>query len=240
MGTVVVIDVYTEEPPDQVSDRISKAVDSLHRDDEMFSLWKSNSPASRWRRGELDAAETPQELLEVVGLCEKAREISAGWFDPWAMPEGPDLTGYVKGWAAQRALGHLVGEDISGASVNAAGDIAIAGATLRLGIADPHDRRQLVALADCTGALATSGDYERGAHLYNPRTGEYTSALASASVTGPDLGLADALATALVVGGYEVLDLIEALSDYEAFTVALDGLQQWTLGFPLVARAADR
>ena len=36
--------------------------------------------------------------------CQRAKNLTAGWFDPWAMPGGIDPTGYVKGWAAQLAL----------------------------------------------------------------------------------------------------------------------------------------
>jgi thiamine biosynthesis lipoprotein len=239
MGTVVVIDVYTESTSDLIAGRVAEAVAVLHRADEIFSLWKDDSPALRWRRGDLAALQAPAELLEVVGLCSQACAISEGWFDPWALPGGPDLTGYVKGWAAQRALEKLAGDDVTRAVVNAAGDIAIAGPALRVGIVDPRSPGQFVAMADCVGALATSGNYERGRHLFNPRDGSFASALASASVTGPELGLADAMATALAVGGYEVLEIIETMSDYEAFTVAFDGEQRWTTGFPLIARAAD-
>jgi hypothetical protein len=60
-------------------------------------------------------------MAEVLECCARAREISDGWFDPWAMPGGIDPTGYVKGWAAQCALSALVSSGIRGAMVNAVG-----------------------------------------------------------------------------------------------------------------------
>jgi thiamine biosynthesis lipoprotein ApbE len=51
-------------------------------------------------------------------------------------------------------------------------------------------------------------------------------------VTGPDLGLADALATAVAVAGAPGLDLVEALDGYEALIIALDGRRRWTRHFP--------
>ena len=48
--------------------------------------------------------EGPPEVAEVLDLSAIAGDVSAGWFDPWAMPGGVDPTGFVKGWAAQRAL----------------------------------------------------------------------------------------------------------------------------------------
>ena len=86
-----------------------------------------------------------------------------------------------------------------------------------------------------THAVATSGDYERGSHLINPFSGEATSSLASATVCGPDLGVADALATALVVGGVEVLDCVHVLNDYEALVIGRDGQWSATEHFPLVS-----
>ena len=59
-------------------------------------------------------------------------------------------------------------------------------------------------------------------------------------MTGPDLGLADALATALAVAGAPGLDLIEALECYEALIIALDGSRRWTEHFPFAAREAGR
>ena len=105
-----------------------------------------------------------------------ARDLSDGWFDPWAMPGGVDPTGYVKGWAAQQALAELRADGICGAIVNAAGDVASsggmgAGVPFRIGIADPFSPRQLAAIIDLTGAVATSGCYERGQHLIDPFSG---------------------------------------------------------------------
>ena len=91
------------------------------------------------------------------------------------MPGGLDPTGYVKGWAAQRALGAFRASGICGAIVNAAGDIASfgglrSGQPFRIGIADPFSPRRLAEVVYLTGTIATSGTYERGDHLIDPRT----------------------------------------------------------------------
>jgi ApbE family len=89
-----------------------------------------------------------------------------------------------------------------------------------------------------TGAIATSGAYERGDHLIDPHTGRPMARAASATVTGPDLGLADALATAVAVAGAPGLDVVEALDGYEALIIALDGRHRWTRHFPFAPREA--
>ena len=218
MGTVVTVDIYSEddEASDQTYLQVAQARGTLQRADAVFSTWKANSPMSRLRRGEITREQAPPEVTEVLDECAKARQISRGWFDPWAMPGGVDPTGYVKGWAAQRALGAFASTEIRGAIVNAAGDIASFGATehsqaFRVGIVDPYSPGRLACVVELTGAIATSGTAERGSHLIDPYSRRPTARVASASVTGPDLGLADALATAVAVAGEAGLRLVETL-----------------------------
>jgi thiamine biosynthesis lipoprotein len=256
MGTIVVIDVYATAGPattdgaaadgaagragQEISARLAEAVAILHRADEIFSTWKPDSPVSRLRRGELSRAQAPVEVAEILDLCAVARDLSGGWFDPWAVPGGFDPSGYVKGWAAQNALAAFRSSSICGVLVNAAGDIASSGglgngAPFRIGIADPFAPLRLAEIIELTGAIATSGTYERGAHLIDPRSGRPAARAASASVTGPDLGLADALATALAVAGEQGLALIDRLDDYEALVINPDGSKRRTQRFPVAA-----
>ena len=72
---------------------------------------------------------------------------------------------------------------------------------------------------ELAGGIATSGTYERGEHLIDPHSGRRAARAASASVTGPDLGLADALATAVAVAGEPGLALVDELDGYEAFVI---------------------
>ena len=73
-----------------------------------------------------------------------------------------------------------------------------------------------VAVLEVTGAIATSGSYERPGQLLNPTTGRTARGVASATVTGPELDLADALATGLAVGGRPVLGAIDGLAAMRA------------------------
>ena len=245
MGTVITIDVYPPPVTDvawaaALQRRLARARTVLERADEVFSTWRPDSPVSRLRRGEITAVEAPPEVADVISACATARQLSGGWFDPWAMPGGFDPTGYVKGWAAQRALAALDGLAMAGALVNAAGDIASVGAQptgapFRIGIASPDDPRRLAEIVELSGCIATSGTYERGSHLLDPRSGQPAARVASASVIGPDLGLADALATAIAVAGESGLALVEPLAGYEALVIGTDGRRQSTSQFPFAA-----
>lgn len=242
MGTIVTIDVYADTfvSGDEDVLALSRARTILQRADTVFSTWRPDSPMSRLRRGEITLDQAPPEVAQVLGLCASARDITNGWFDPWAMPGGVDPTGYVKGWAAQNALDALVAADVSGVMVNAAGDIASFGGPepaipFRVGIVNPSSPGDLLCVVELVGAIATSGTYERGDHLIDPRSGRPSARVASASVTGPDLGLADALATGLVVAGEAHLAFIEPLEGYEALLVGFDGTVHWTELFPFAS-----
>jgi thiamine biosynthesis lipoprotein len=248
MGTIMTIDVYTTAGVSdaEVADlggQLDRARAILHHADEVFSTWQPHSPISRLRSGEVTGAQAPAEVAEVLERCATARELSSGWFDPWAMPGGIDPTGYVKGWAAQNALAAFSARYIVGAIVNAAGDIASFGGLgngkpFRIGIADPFSPRHLAEIVELAGAIATSGSYERGSHLIDPHLGCPSARAASASVTGPDLGLADALATGLAVAGTPGLAFIEPLENYEALIIGFDGAKRWTERFPFAPHEA--
>ncbi|HEY5304385.1 MAG TPA: FAD:protein FMN transferase [Acidimicrobiales bacterium] len=239
MGTVVTVDLFGDVDDLSAAGVIEQVEEILREADRVFSTYKESSPLSRLRRGEVTLGETPAVVGDVLDLCQRAKSLSAGWFDPWHLPGGIDPTGYVKGWAAQRALDHVRILPLSGAIVNAAGDIASFGGptpdtVFRTGIVRPDDEGQLAAVVELRGSLATSGEAQRGAHLFNPFTRQYGAAVASASVAGPDLGLCDALATALSVGGHDVMVLVEKLKDYEAMTIDAQGSIRATPGFPFV------
>ena len=240
MGTVVVLDLYGDASvtSDELSPSLHAAIHELHEADRIFSTYDPASALSRVRAGTLELANAPRVISDVFELCRDARELSDGWFNPWGLAGGVDPTGYVKGWAAQRALEQLRAGPARAAMVNAAGDLVCFGVPhpgelFRVGIADPFRTDSLVALADLRAALATSGTYERGAHLIDPFTGRTDARLASASVSGPDLGMCDALATALCGAGEGMLATIHSLAGYEAFIVGLDGTRRWTTGFAL-------
>jgi len=207
----------------------------LHEADAVFSTWDPRSPLSRLRRGEMSEAGGPACLAEVRVACEEAREASGGWFDPWAMPGGYDPTGLVKGWAVDRALDAIRRAALPAALVNGGGDLAAFGGPApgepwRAGIRHPWRPAALAAVLEVRGAIATSGSYERGPHLVDPHTGQPGSRAASATVTGPSLAMADALATALAVGGDAVLAAVGDLPGYAGYLIRPDGSETWTSG----------
>ncbi len=223
-------------PVATVKELVRDACAVLHDADAVFSTWKPGSPMSRLRRGEVHLRDTPAEVAEVLELCATARMLSRGWFDPWAMPGGLDPTGLVKGWAVERATRVLEAGGAAAALVDAGGDLTTFGVPApgqpwRVGVRHPWRRDALACVVTATGAVATSGTYERGEHLVDPFSGSPTDRVESATVTGPSLALADALATALAVAGVQLLDAVESLPGYEAYLIGHTGGEVSTSGF---------
>lgn len=130
-----------------------------------------------------------------------------------------DFGGFGKEYAADRAATLLQQHGVRHGMVNLGGDIRLVGprpddAPWSLGIQHPRDeRRMLATLSLGTGALATSGDYERYfeldgvryCHVLNPRTGWPVGGWRSVSVVAPACLAAGALTTIAMLKGDDAL-----------------------------------
>ena len=237
MGTVVSFDVPVSARADG---SLEAAIDWLHWADRVFSPYRPDSDISRLARGQTTADACAPEVAEVLSACAGIEDLSAGYFT--ASPGGPgrlDPCGYVKGWAVERAAALLSAAGSRSHLVNGGGDVQCAGERApgqpwRVGIADPFHQGGLalvVTAADC--AVATSGTAERGPHILDPHTGRPATGLASLTIIGPSLSLADAYATAAVaMGPVLARDWTQTLDGYEAFAITSAGKTWHTAGFP--------
>jgi len=137
---------------------------------------------------------------ELEALCAKVGWHRVAWRAPrLAFPLAGmqlDFGGVVKEYAADRVVALCRAEGVHGGLVNLGGDLAIVGPRpdgepWKVGIRDPRSRDALAALVELdSGALASSGDYERCVmidgvrygHILDPRTGWPVRHLASVSV----------------------------------------------------------
>ena len=84
-------------------------------------------------------------------------------------------------------------------------------------------------------AVATSGLYERGLHVIDPRTGQPADLLYSVTVVGRECGMAeDAYATAAVAMGRAGLDWLAGLPDHETAVIMSDGMAYTSAGLPVL------
>lgn len=136
-----------------------------------------------------------------------------------------DLGGLGKEYAADRAA-EICGElDARHGFVDLGGDIRVIGPQAdgqpwRIGIRDPRDPDKVVAeVALPSGALATSGDYERFievngrryCHILDPRTGWPAQGLSSVTVITERCLVAGSLATSAMLRGAQGSDWLARL-----------------------------
>jgi len=237
MGTVVTVDIRDDARTDALVERVFAWFREV---DDRFSAWKPDSEVSRYARGELHDPQLSPDLHEVLVACEQVRVLSRGAFDiRHHRPDGqPDPTGLVKGWSVDRAVTMLEDAGVRHCSVNAGGDVVVRGypepgRTWRVGIQHPGIRDRLAGVVSGTDfAVATSGTYERGEHILDPRAGAPPTGLVSMTVIGPELALADAYATAAFVMGAEPgLAWLDGIPDYSGYAVTTDEQVIWTPGF---------
>ncbi len=208
MGTVVSLDVRHAEPVAAAA-AMDRAFAVLHAADERFSPFRPDSELSRLDRGELADDELSDDMREVLAIAEQARVDSDGVFDV-RTPEGRlDTNGVVKGWAAQRAADGLVAAGVVDFLLNAGGDVVARGEAgpgqpWQVAVRHPADPMAILATLEVRdGAVATSGTYERGAHVWDGRTGSRDVSFTAATVVAADLTVADVLATTVLAMGEE-------------------------------------
>ncbi len=211
--------------------------------DARYSTYKSDSEISRINRG-LPASEWGAEMKHVLALCDETMRQTHGYFD--INKQGRlDPSGLVKGWAIQRAAKVLRGHGYQHFYIEAGGDIqtfgdSAAGTPWRVGIRNPFDTSQVVKVVALQGeAIATSGTYIRGEHIYNPLADfQPPAGIASLSVIGPNIYDADRFATAAFAMGRKGIAFIASLPGLEGYMIDITGMATFTSGFERYVYAA--
>lgn len=205
--------------------------------DAQFSPFKDDSEVSRFNRREITEGDFTPRMREIVALCEKAQRETAGYFDI-NRPDGTiDPCGMVKGWAIRNAARQLDIMGFRNYCVEAGGDIQCRGFNDKgeewtVGIRNPFSRDEIVKVIQPRGqGVATSGNYIRGDHIYNPHTGRYGSDdIVSLTVIGPDVLEADRYATAAFAMGRRGIHFIESMPGLEGYEIDLAGTARMTGG----------
>lgn len=206
MGTVVSVDVRRADPLAAAA-ALDAAFEVLRAADDRFSPFREDSELSRLDRGRLAPAEMSADLRDVLAIADRARADSDGVFDVHAPDGRLDTNGVVKGWAAQRAADELTAAGLHDFCLNAGGDVVARGEPepgrpWRVAVRDPDDPHAVLAVLEVRdGAVATSGGYERGAHVWDGRSGSRDVPLIAATVAAADLTVADVLATTVLAMG---------------------------------------
>jgi thiamine biosynthesis lipoprotein len=233
MGTVVSFDLRGERP---VSGALDRAVARLHDVDARFSSYRADSEVSRLADGTLTERDAHPDVRAVLAMCDALQIDSGGAFDArrWSPDGRLDPSGLVKGWAVQRAADELAAAGLRDFAIDAGGDLVTrgepeAGRPWRVGIRHPgagHRVAAVLAVGDL--AVATSGLYERGPHIRDPRTHRATRGLQSLTVAGPSLTWVDAYATTAFVMGLDGLSWVADHAGFGALAITSDDRMIWT------------
>jgi len=230
------------------SKAIDEAVAILHEADNIFSLYKPDSPLSKLARGETSVSECPPVVNEIWDLCEKWTIETEGWFTAFTAQHTFDPSGVVKTWAANLAAEKLEQHGITDFAMNAGGDIRLSkeiapGFAMRIGISTPvtiaSEEAGVLTVVDLNEsnyrAVTTSGTAERGVHIWNPKTLAWANQLAQVTVVAQDLVSADVWASALFAAGDQALALAER-HGIQALFVDPEGQLSSTKGFTELLR----
>ncbi len=229
MGMPIVVDVRDENADNE---DLVRMFDWLRWVDTTFSTYREDSDISRIERGELTPAGAHEEVQFVLARCEELRVETDGFFDARASGQ-LDPSGFVKGWAVDRAAELLQDTGLDDFAVSAGGDMRVAGPAWRVGIQHPLAGNKVAAVFETDDlAIATSAAYARGDHVLDPHTGRAPAGVLSVTVVGPELGTADAYATAAFAMGSRGPQWTAGLSGYEAMTILTDETVLTTGGFP--------
>jgi thiamine biosynthesis lipoprotein len=219
MGTGVSLDI-----PAAKDDKIFEEVfELLKKIDARFSPYKVDSELSEFQRGKILQKNLSPQMKEVKAACKKFEKLTDGYFT--ANFAGHfDPTGYVKGWAIAEAGKLIENLGYKTFCLGIGGDILAASNSdkiWQIGIQDPQDSKEILnKLSISNGAVATSGNYERGGHILNPKAGQPADELLSITVVGPDIIIADVLATAGFAMGRKGPDFVNSQKGYQALAVA--------------------
>jgi thiamine biosynthesis lipoprotein len=225
MGIPVGIEVVDRDVDPAALDR---AFEHLHWVQATFSTYLPGSEVSRLNAGTLAPNDVSSEVRAVLDRCSALQRDTRGWFDAHATGR-LDPSGFVKGWALDAAGAILAAAGARSFCLHAGGDVLARGEPApgrpwRVGVQHPLRRDRVAAvLAARDLGLATSGAYERGPHIVDPHRGRPPEGVLSVTVVAPDLGLADAYATAAFAMGLDGPAWTATLRGCHALTILAGG-----------------
>ncbi|MCA2999188.1 MAG: FAD:protein FMN transferase [Rhodocyclaceae bacterium] len=166
-----------------------------------------------FKSGQLPSQQAIEELLPLVGWRHVKRRLNAIQLTRSGMEI--DFGGFGKEYAADRAAAVLLASGVAHGFVDLGGDVVVtgpqfSGAPWTLGIRHPRQPGTVLATVEiASGAVATSGDYERFmeidgvryCHILDPRSGQPTIGLQSVTVFAPSCLVAGAITTIAMLKG---------------------------------------
>lgn len=234
MGMPVIVEVIDKTITPEV---FEKVFTYLHYVDQTFSPYKADSEVSAINAHTLLPYDYSTDMKAILSASEETKTLTDGYFD--ITRDGKiDPSGIVKGWAIYNAAKILESQGFTNFCVEIAGDIEVSGVNdtgnnWKIGIRNPFKHEEIVKVISLSkGGVATSGTYEQGQHIYNPKDRtQKLDEVVSITVVGPNIFDADRFATAAFAMQREGVNFIERLKGFEAYMIDRDGLATETSGW---------
>lgn len=213
--------------------------------DRTFSPFLRDSAVSRINRSELQLEDVGQLVNQAIDLCRLYERATGGYFSAW-INDRFDPSGLIKGWAIDRACSILDRQGYCDYFVDAGGDVQTRGRNAeggpwRIGIRHPTERDKVARVVLASGlAVATSGTYEKGEHIFDPHSGKPANSWLSFTVLGPDILQADVYATACSAMGSAGLEFVSRVAGYDAYAIDHQLRAAYTAGFDAHCEAVER
>lgn len=233
MGMPITVDVVDEAVT--LAD-IKAVFDYFQLIDNKFSIYKPNSEISRINQGKIPISKISPEMKQVFKLARQTKIQSNGYFDINYKSQ-LDPSGIVKGWAILNASKILRKKGFKNFYIEAGGDIqsfglSSKGQNWKIGIRNPFNLTEIIkVISPQNRGVATSGNYLRGEHIYDPVSGRIENELISLTVIAPDIYQADRFATAAFAMGKSGINFINNLKGFECLMIDKEGLSIITPGF---------
>ncbi len=232
MGMPITVEII-----DQVDIKIFQEVFKYFKYiDQKFSTYKKTSEISLINEEKLDEKDYSSDMKKILRLSKQTKRLTSGYFNIYQNGL-VDPSGLVKGWAIWMASKILKNKRVKNFYIEAGGDIEVLGKNTqgkkwKIGIKNPFNPSEIVKVVELDkGGIATSGTYERGNHIYNPKSGKEISEIVSLTLIGQNIYQADRFATAAFAMGEEGIKFIEGQKDLEGYMINSKGIATATSGF---------
>ncbi len=198
--------------------------------DDQFSPYKLTSQISRLNQDPVHFKPS-RELKEILQICFEYERKTQGYFQ--INYNGIiDPSGLVKSYAIDKAYS-IIKEHYDDFYLEVGGDIVVSKPidsvqSWTIGVRNPFEFNQIVkTIVLQNGAVATSGNYVKKNHIFNPLNGQIIANPVSLTVIGRSIIDTDVIATAAFAMGPSGINWLEKLSGFEAYMIESD--QQATM-----------
>ena len=220
-----------------VDDILDQIFDYFEYIDHTFSTYKADSEISKLNRKEINLDEVSEVIKEIFKLSDEYKIKTNGYFDIYKS-DMIDPLGIVKGFAIKKGSEMLKEKGINNFCFEIAGDMQTSGfkengEKWNIGIENPFESGKIVKVVHLNNkAVASSGNYIRGKHIYNPRENFNASdEVASVTIIADDIVEADVYATAVFAMGEAGKDFIKNTKGIGGYIISKAGIATYNQEF---------